>query len=704
MKKYVAGMGLLLAALMFFGCKQPTEPKLNKLSEHETIKVSKVWLDKDDSTLKSGFAFDKDKYKVDVYAARISGEAVSTLFSSAYYVGKTGDDGSIGAGNVKNVLGGAFAVGDNFVVGYRLVKMENGEIERSKVVAVTVEPAGKIYVDVTKATLKHVLKKWYVVAEVKGKYPTLKATCKLGGNDKVADIGVDPIKGVVTGSGDSAKTTFTWEIPVDKITKGQPMHAKFSFKDVEYEVVDSTSDKIVPLDNGKVLDPDAAANDDWEFKTTVLIKDNTEEQPNTKLLEASTEDAPVTVSGLMPAVKIANLVTSNIGATHKVEKIIYRYAFTESKDAPSATDKSWNSIETSADPVSLEPKSNLKYNKKYYLHVRCSYTVTEKVAGTAQENTVKKVSEDEFATMTTFGVPVFMTPDGLNAHYTMDTAKKTEIKDSPLANQYFLPGHKVQDVPAALATNANTTGSLLMLDNGKKVQSYPFASGYKEGDLSFKMRLSGKTIIENLLKGTIMSGINHGKKFKLINKKGKTFASLSSTNEEGVIELATFTAGDLDNADQGVKVMFKYYAPTFQSDNDDDTGAVAAKWQVSEQGKVKLIVKVNGVEKIAGTLFETSGAELNSENALNSVLPSAVVGNVKTMSFEAAKWLAYQDCSFNFTMNKLTVKVGAVSYAVDLQAAEHLDISEVGYKQFRLEADKVDFRVKDVTYKVTERE
>ena len=41
MKKYVAGIGLLLAALILFGCKNPPVQTLGNISAHETVTVTK---------------------------------------------------------------------------------------------------------------------------------------------------------------------------------------------------------------------------------------------------------------------------------------------------------------------------------------------------------------------------------------------------------------------------------------------------------------------------------------------------------------------------------------------------------------------------------------------------------------------------------------------------------------------------------------
>ena len=204
MKKYVAGMGLLLAALMFFGCNQTTQT-FDKLSKDQT-QIVKVLKDKiNDSTFDSGWTpsgTGENKTEVHFYASANveAAKAVGILFNPAYYAGKNDGAGSIAADNIKKAVGGAFYTTDSFYVGYRLVKQQSGEIIRSKVVKYEIVSAEKKEVEVT-AKLEYALKDWYLIATVKGGEATLKATAMLGGDGKAVDIGEPAKKGIVKTAG-----------------------------------------------------------------------------------------------------------------------------------------------------------------------------------------------------------------------------------------------------------------------------------------------------------------------------------------------------------------------------------------------------------------------------------------------------------------------------------------------------------------------
>lgn len=676
MKKYVAGMGLLLAALMFFGCKQPTEPKLNKLSEHETLKVSKTELD-GAYHFKSGFTVDGN-HRVDVYAARISGEAVSTLFSSAYYVGVADQDtnSAMASGDVKKAVGDGYAVGDTFNVGYRLVKTSNGEIERSKVVAVTVEPADKFYVTVTSAELKYALKKWYVIAKVNGKKPTLKAALNLGGNDKAAEVAAAK-KGIV----DGGVTVFTWEVPADKIVTGVPMHASFTFTDVEYGNVQAKSDNFLTVANGtNILDPNKPVNDDFLFEVKVLQDGN---EVTAKLLEVSTADNPAIVVASKPKVKIANLVKYITAADTSLtlDDVTYYYAFSTEQDKTKVPATAWmkgNLANKTDASFTTDPTVALDYNKLYYLHLKGKYTISS-------SGTSKTVGEADFEKQATIPTPVFKTTDGLNEGglvYDMKS-EKTQISKA----KYLLPGHAVENTPAALKTTADMAGSALDFDNNKTITS-DTSSGmwYQKGNLSFTMRLPGESDIKTLLNN------GNGKMFKLVNKDGKSIAGFGTA---GTVELFTFTAGN-------VTVALKYYAPTYKSDKDDESATTLAKWTLNDQGKVNVVVTANGKDTIVGTaVLATSGNKLTSDTALDSVAASAVAGAVQEILFDANAWVAYQDCEITFAKEKITAKVGAASQEIALDKAKHIDISEDGYQNFTLTSKLDDLRVKNVKYMVT---
>ncbi|EEV20758.1 hypothetical protein TREVI0001_1929 [Treponema vincentii ATCC 35580] len=197
MKKYVAGIGLLLAALILFGCKNPPVQTLGNISAHETVTVTKDEFDGASYKFKSGWTATttpaSDITHIQVYAVRADSieksEAVSKVFSDGYYVGDTAADGTIAASAVKAAVGNGAAVGDSFYIGYRLVKTANNEIKRSKIVAVKIEAASRHYVTVDTAELKYIFKKWYLIATVKGNYPSLKATLKLGSNEAAAAVG-----------------------------------------------------------------------------------------------------------------------------------------------------------------------------------------------------------------------------------------------------------------------------------------------------------------------------------------------------------------------------------------------------------------------------------------------------------------------------------------------------------------------------------
>ena len=562
-----------------------------------------------------------------------------------------------------------------------MVKTSNGEIERSKVVAVTVESADKFYVTVSEAKLKYALKKWYVIATVSGKHPTLKAALKLGGNDKATEVAAAK-KGMVKGN----DTIFTWEVPADKIVTGVPMHVSFTFTDVEYGDVQAKSAKMLTLTDGtNILDPNKPANDDWEFETDDMQLANGTKLTKAKLLEVSTADNPVIAVAFKPSVKIKNLVKYMLDADSslKAEKIVYYYAFSTEQDKTKVPAAEWKTKSLNTDPVdenfTAKPDVALDYNKPYYLHLKGTYTISS--SGTSQT-----VGEADFEKLVTIPTPVFKTADGLNEAglvYDMKS-EKTQIDKM----KYLLPGHAVENTPAALNTTAEVAGSLLELNTGLKIMSH---SGmyYSKGDLSFEMRLPGKTAIENLVNGR--DG-NDGKKFKLVNKDGK---AITGFEDVGTVDLASFTAGDVT-----VKVV--YYAPTFKSDNADEGGATSAKWSLNDQGKVNVVIMANGKKTVAtAAVLATSGVKLSSDTALDAAPAAAVTPAVNDVLFDANAWVAYQNCAINFANDKIKATVGAASQEIALEKAQHIDIFENGYKNFVLEASKIDLRVKNVKYMVT---
>ena len=403
------------------------------------------------------------------------------------------------------------------------------------------------------------------------------------------------------------------------------------------------------------------------------------------LCAKTTTDNPPIVNELKPVITIPNRVKlmANADTSIELKSITYRYVFTESKTAPDTKDASWIVKDaTSSDDVTFKPNANLDYNKTYYLHVKGSYVKRDKDA----PKTIEEVSEEAFATKTTFPEIFFKTADGLNEAglvYDMKS-EKTQIDKM----KYLLPGHAVENTPAALKTTADVAGSSLKLNTGLKIMSH---SGmyYSKGDLSFEMRLPGKTEIENLVNGR--DG-NDGKKFKLVNKDGKAITGFENA---GTVDLATFTAGD-------VMVKVVYYAPTFKSDSADESGAVAAKWTLHDQGKVNVVVMANGKKTVAtAAVLATSGVKLSSDTALDAAMAAAVTPAVNDVLFDANAWVAYQNCAITFVNDKITAKLGAASQEIALEKAQHIDIFENGYTNFVFEASKIGLRVKNVKYMVT---
>lgn len=690
MKKYVAGIGLLLAALILFGCKNPPVQTLGNISAHETVTVTKDEFDGASYKFKSGWTVTttpaSDITHIQVYAVRAASieksEAVSKVFSDGYYVDDTAADGTIAASAVKAAVGNGAAVGDSFYIGYRLVKTANNEIKRSKIVAVKIEAASRHYVTVDTAELKYIFKKWYLIATVKGNYPSLKATLKLGSNEAAAAVG-ESKKGVVTDDGSgNYTTTFTWEVPQDKLTSGIPVHALFSFTDVEYGDVAANSDTVVRVKGGNVLNSNNPTTDDWEFKTSVLQDGNS--VPNVKLLSVANPAVP----SAKPVITIANLVKAfdDVDDTIDVKDLTYSYAFsTVANKAELPAETKWKITTPAGNTFTVTPDENLDYNQTYYLHLKVKYTEES----TAEPKTVKTVSEEDFEKLGAIPSPSFTTPDGLNTAglvYDMKSAS-TKIDDS----EYLLPGHAVGDVPAALKTDAGVIGSALDFDNGSTIDSYA-GMYYSQGDLSFKFRLPGESKIK-----TDILGSTNGKKFKLINRDGEPLDNYSNAGEVPLVE---FTAGSGTGIGD-VTVALKYYAPTYKSDNTDKTGSVLAKWQLHEQGKVNIVVTANGENTIT-TLFTTSGDKLPNTTALDNIDGDNVANQVTGMTFDADKWVAYQDSLITFTKQKITVKVGdAASPEITLEYPKHSDIFDDGYRSFRLESKFNDLRVKDVKYVVT---
>ena len=407
-----------------------------------------------------------------------------------------------------------------------------------------------------------------------------------------------------------------------------------------------------------------------------------------KLLEVSTADNPVIAVASKPKVTIANLVRfmALADSSIKTQKITYYYAFSTEQDKTKVPAAEWKTkalVTTETEAASLpanfeaEPDVALDYNKPYYLHLKGTYTISS-------SGTSKTVGEADFEKLVTIPTPVFKTADGLNEAglvYDMKS-EKTQIDKM----KYLLPGHAVENTPAALKTTADMAGSSLDFDNNKTITSKSNSGmWYQKGNLSFTMRLPGENDIKTLLNSS------NGKMFKLVNQAGKPITG----NVQGTVDLLTFTAGN-------VTVALKYYAPTYKSNNADESGTVAAKWELSDQGKVNVVVTANGKDTVVGTaVLATSGNKLANATDLDSVTASAVSGAVQEILFDANAWVAYQDCEITFAKEKITAKVGAASQEIALDKAKHIDISEDGYQNFTLTSKLDDLRVKNVKYMVT---
>ena len=704
MKKYVAGMGLLLAALMFFGCKQTTQT-FDKLSKDQTqiIKVRKG-----DATFDSGWTPDNTnpdaskKTEVQFYASANveAAKAVGTLFNPAYFVKTSQTAGSVAKTDIEKALGGALYTGDSFYVGYRLVKQQSGEITRSKVVKYEIVSAEKKEVEVA-AKLQYALKDWYLIATVTGKQPTLKATAMLGGDGKAVDIGEPAKKGIVTGS----TTVFTWKVPKDKIIKGVPMHANFTFTDVEYSDVVARAEKVVDVVGGNVLDPNNVEVDNWVFKTPVLKADGTTDNDAelAALCAKTTKDNPPIVETIMPAIKIPNRVKLMADAETSIalKSVTYRYAFTESETAPDTKDASWivENAGSSAE-VTFKPKANLDYNKTYYLHVKGSYVKKDKVA----PETIEEVSEEAFATKTTFPAIFFKTADGLNEGsqaYDMDADKKTTISKA----EYYLPGHVVKDVPSALKTDADSITGAVKFDENKWIESHhgSNAKQYTKGDLSFTMRLPGESAIESMINA--------------VQTKPNTYitdsaGTLISGAQAGPKDLWILDFNG-DIAGKRLKVVLRYFAPTLAATKKTSEIVANTPWTYTP-GKVCLVVEANGDTgddaSVSEPIFTTTYKLANGKKLEGRA--TDILNNIAEIAtFDANAWVADKDIAVIFDKTTLTVKIDgknvifekgkAKDNPVKLDKAKNIDINEYGYSYFKLKSGLDGIRVKKATYKVT---
>ena len=696
MKKYFAGIGLLLAALMFFGCKQPAEQKLTKLPDEQVVTVAKGVLDEMTGTpLAGSYKFDSgftlaSTDKVEFYAARLpeKDKAVSTLFNPAYFV-TSNSQSYVTSDVIKAKVGGAFYIGDRFNVGYRLVD-KDGKILRSKVVAVNVISADKFYVEVDTAKLMYSLNKWQVEVKLKAskeRRASLKAKLALGGKDK-ATKEIGETKAVVTGTSPSFIATFTWDVPAETIKSFEnvPIHAILTFKDIELDDVNAKSDMVVQLANSQIYNPDNPVSADWLFKTEVVTKAGGKE--TVKLLEAAD---PVVID-VKPSVTINNNA-KNVPSGQQIEgKITYYYAFStiENKDNVPADAWQTEQVVATADDFTATPAEDLEYGTKYYLHLKATY-VTKGTATGAE--TLKTEKLDSIVG------PSFKTLDGLNAAglvYDMKSAKTTIFEST---TQHMLIGSLLdtsttpnvpylKDTPAALKTDGTKDGASLKLDNGKKIDSYPKPNyKYNTGALSFKMRLPG----ESDIKTSIVSAAP-----KLLSSEDKPVTGHPGTP----VPLVTFTATGADS----VKAEVAYYPPTYKSENTDTTGFVATNWKKTEDGAVKLVITANGKDTFAGTVvLPIKEIVLTSDTALNNVTAAAVVvgGAIEEVSFDANKWVDWLNCDITLTNTKITVKAAEASAEVTFEKKTHFDLIENGFDAVTLKSGLNNIHVKEVKYMVT---
>ena len=131
MKKCITGVGLLLAALILFGCQKPmAEMTLDKFPEVQTVTLPKTATAADfDSRL------NLDSGTMAIYAVRVAvlkkDVAVNTVFNDAYFIENVSSTKPASLDNIKAKLGfdksSDFVVGDDIIVGYRAIK-QSGKI------------------------------------------------------------------------------------------------------------------------------------------------------------------------------------------------------------------------------------------------------------------------------------------------------------------------------------------------------------------------------------------------------------------------------------------------------------------------------------------------------------------------------------------------------------------------------------------------
>ncbi len=289
MKKCITGVGLLLAALILFGCqKQMAEMTLDKFPEVQTVTLSRTAKADDFDSGLSGTG------NLAVYAVRINGLkdkakfTVNTVFNDAYLVSSDAGTGSklsttglrdlkvrLGITNTKESpmvdKGGDFVVGDDIIVGYRRMGTAAGNnadlIIASKVVKYHFVDEKHVYMpkdqDVKVALHYSVFDdSWYARAEVGDKYSHMSAKFTLWNNKNDKPVYES---GDVDGRLYKNKTVFVWKIDDKDIIDvtdpktnkiGRALHPSIEFTDktVDVEKVKWISDD--KIDFTSVVDKD----------------------------------------------------------------------------------------------------------------------------------------------------------------------------------------------------------------------------------------------------------------------------------------------------------------------------------------------------------------------------------------------------------------------------------------------------------------
>ena len=283
MKKCITGVGLLLAALILFGCQKPmAEMTLEKFPEVQTVTLPRTATETNFDSGLSGSG------KLVVYAVRINGLkdkakfTVNTVFNDAYLVSSNAGSGSElnanGLKELKTRLGitdgketgtdvGDFVVGDDIIVGYRKMGAAPNEdlIVASKVVKYHFVDDKHVYMPNKKkvsVALHYSVfdDSWYARAEVKAQYSHMSAKFSLWNtkNEKVYESG--DVDGRLNGS----STVFVWKIDdknildvTDKTNKtGRALRPSVEFTDtaVGVDKVKWVSDD--KIDFSSVVDKD----------------------------------------------------------------------------------------------------------------------------------------------------------------------------------------------------------------------------------------------------------------------------------------------------------------------------------------------------------------------------------------------------------------------------------------------------------------